>query len=139
MANNLNKNKTTMSFTKSVGTCFRKYVNCNGRASRSEYWWFQLFLNVTLWPASFVDTNFFDTPVQQAGPFWLILALAILLPSICVSIRRLHDVNKSGWWILIAFTCVGLIPLLIWFISKGSDSPNDYGGDPLQEDGITLT
>lgn len=57
----------------------------------------------------------------------------MLIPSIAVYIRRLHDVNRSGWWVFIALTIVGIIPLIIWVCSKGTDGPNDYGDDPLQE------
>ena len=64
-------------------------------------------------------------------PINTITTLITLLPAIMVLIRRLHDVNRSGWWILIAFTCIGIIPLLYWSIIKGTDGSNDYGDDPV--------
>ena len=65
-------------------------------------------------------------------PINTITSLITLLPAVCVFIRRLHDVNRSGWWILISFTCIGIIPLLYWVIIKGTDGSNDYGDDPVK-------
>ena len=126
-----------MSFTESVGTCFSKYVVATGRASRSEYWWFQLFLVIIQFTTIFSDAFLFTDLVLEDGisPINIVASLATLIPSIAVYIRRLHDVNRSGWWIFIALTCVGIIPLLIWLCSKGTDGPNDFGDDPLQEGG----
>ena len=61
----------------------------------------------------------------------LVFNLATLIPSIAVSVRRLHDTNRSGWWNLIALTFVGIIPLLIWLCQAGDKNDNQYGGDPL--------
>ena len=126
-----------MSFTESVGTCFSKYVVATGRASRSEYWWFQLFLVIIQFTTIFSDTLLFTDLVVEDGisPINTIASLAMFLPSMCAYIRRLHDVNRSGWWMFIALTCVGIIPLIIWVCSKGTDGPNDFGDDPLQEGG----
>lgn len=70
-----------------------------------------------------------------AGPtpiFSLLVALGTFLPSIAVAARRLHDVNKSGWWQLITITIIGLIPLLIWYVKKGEEGSNRFGDDPLK-------
>lgn len=61
----------------------------------------------------------------------MVVALGTLLPAICATVRRLHDVNKSGWWFLIIFTCIGIIPLIIWEATKGTSGSNEYGDDPL--------
>ena len=126
-----------MSFTESIGTCFSKYGVANGRASRSEYWWFSLFLFIISFVTSFADFFLFTDLVFEDGisPIYIVAILATLIPSIAVYIRRLHDVNRSGWWMFIALTCVGIIPLLIWACSKGTDGSNDFGDDPLQEGG----
>jgi len=126
-----------MSFTESVGTCFSKYGVATGRASRSEYWWFQLFLVIMQFTTIFSDAFLFSDLVleDEIYPINIVANLATLIPSICVYIRRLHDVNRSGWWMFIALTVVGIIPLLIWVFSKGTDGPNDFGDDPLQEGG----
>ena len=102
-----------MSFTESIGTCFRKYVDGNGRASRSEFWYFQLFLFILYTISQWIDSAVFGTGLGETGIVYMVVALGTLLPAICATVRRLHDVNKSGWWILIIFTCIGIIPLII--------------------------
>jgi uncharacterized membrane protein YhaH (DUF805 family) len=124
-----------MSFTKSIGTCFSKYGVASGRARRSEYWWFLLFSFIISFATGFADAFLFTDLVleDEIFPINTVASLAMLIPSIAVYIRRLHDVNRSGWWVFIALTIVGIIPLIIWVCSKGTDGPNDYGDDPLQE------
>ena len=123
-----------MNFSESISTCFRKFVSAKGRASRSEYWWFQLFLYLLSFITIFVDVLLFSDNVMENAifPINAITSLITLLPAVCVFIRRLHDVNRSGWWILISFTCIGIIPLLYWVIIKGTDGSNDYGDDPVK-------
>ena len=123
-----------MSFGQSISTCFRKFFSAKGRASRSEYWWFQLFLYLFSLITIFVDGLLFNDVIMENGisPINTITSLITLLPAIMALIRRLHDVNRSGWWILIAFTCIGIIPLLYWSIIKGTDGSNDYGDDPVK-------
>lgn len=107
-----------MTFGKSISTCMGKYVDFNGRAARPEYWWFYLFSVLLSWGALIVD---------HSGIVSGIVNLALLLPSLSVAARRLHDTNRSGWWMLIAFTIIGLIPLIIWLASKGNEQSNKYG------------
>ena len=123
-----------MNFSESISTCFRKFVSAKGRASRSEYWWFQLFLYLLSFITIFIDVLLFSDNVMENAifPINTITSLITLLPAVCVFIRRLHDVNRSGWWILISFTCIGIIPLLYWSIIKGTDGSNDYGDDPVR-------
>ena len=109
-----------MTFTESLQTCFNKYIDFNGRASRSEYWWFILL-------------NFGLSFIPIIG--W-ILRLAILLPTLAVQVRRLHDMGHSAWWLLLLvppITIFGLIVLLIMSIFSGTPGPNHYGRDPLQQ------
>ena len=120
-----------MSFTESIGSCLRKYVDGNGRASRSEFWYFQLFLIVIGTIAGWVDSAVFGTGLGDTGMVSTVIMLGTLLPFICATVRRLHDVNKSGWWILIMFTCIGIIPLIIWWATKGTSGSNEHGDDPL--------
>ena len=124
-----------MSFTESIGTCFSKYGVASGRARRSEFWWFQLFLSIIGIVGGIGDLIIFDTIYGEYGPINIVLTVATLLPSICAAVRRLHDVNRSGWWMIISLTLVGFIPLIIWWCFKGNDGPNDFGDDQLQEDG----
>jgi uncharacterized membrane protein YhaH (DUF805 family) len=120
-----------MSFTEAVKTCLQKYVGFSGRARRSEYWWFFLFTVLVSIVADLIDvmlgTMSEDTNVGVVGT---IAGLALLLPSIAVAIRRLHDTSRSGWWILL-----GLIPIVGWiilivFYVQDSHPDNKYGSSP---------
>ena len=118
-----------MSFAQSIAYCFSNYFNFNGRASRSEFWWFELFallLSVvgSVWDASMGDTS------GNGMMYWLAV-IATFFPIIAVTSRRLHDVNKSGWWQLIVFTIVGIPIYLYWVIIKGTDGNNDFGSSPI--------
>jgi uncharacterized membrane protein YhaH (DUF805 family) len=107
-----------MTFGKSIATCFAKYVNFNGRASRPEYWWFYLFTILLSWGSILVDSSRILS---------LFVNLAVFLPVVAAGSRRLHDTNRSGWWQLIMLTVIGIIPLVIWWASKSSDQDNQYG------------
>jgi uncharacterized membrane protein YhaH (DUF805 family) len=107
-----------INFGKSITICMGKYANFKGRATRPEYWWFYLFVTLLGWGALIVD---------QSGGVSLIVNLALVLPGLSSVFRRLHDTNRSGWWMLIALTIIGAIPLYIWLASKGDDQANDYG------------
>ena len=118
-----------MSFIDAVRTCFRKYADFTGRAQRSEFWWWYLF--TVLGTVLFTSLN---SEVADAILWaWLLLAwnLALLLPSLAVAVRRLHDTGASGWLLL-----VGLIPLLgalILIVSwalPGQPGSNKYGDQP---------
>jgi uncharacterized membrane protein YhaH (DUF805 family) len=120
-----------MGFVEAVQSCFRQYVGFSGRARRSEYWWFFLFTVLVSIVTSVLDsilgTMSEDTNVGVIGS---IASLALLLPSIAVAIRRLHDTSRSGWWILI-----GLIPIVGWiilivFYCQDSHGDNEHGPSP---------
>ena len=116
-----------MDLQNSIKTCIaKKYADFNGRASRSEYWWFQLFYIIVAFVAVIFDSMYIDNS-QTMGPLELVTTLALLLPALAVTARRLHDVGRSGWWMLIFITVIGMIPLLIWYISVGTKSKNKYG------------
>ncbi|KQZ89910.1 hypothetical protein ASD62_11975 [Phycicoccus sp. Root563] len=119
-----------MDFKTSVSTVLRKYVVFSGRARRSEYWWYVLFEVIVSAVARLLDSGLFDTKSGSTGPIALIVALGLFLPSLAVTVRRLHDGGRSGWWILI-----GLIPLigavvLIVFLVKDSVPDNEHGPSP---------
>jgi uncharacterized membrane protein YhaH (DUF805 family) len=107
-----------MTFGKAIATCFAKYVDFSGRASRPEFWWFYLFTILLGWGSMLVDSS---------QVLYVIINLAVLLPALAAGSRRLHDSNKSGWWQLIMLTVIGFIPLVIWLASKGTDQENQYG------------
>lgn len=107
-----------MTFGKAISTCLAKYFDFKGRASRSEFWWFYLFTILLSWGAVIVDSS------QVLS---MIVNIAMFFPVIAAGSRRLHDTNRSGWWQLMMITVIGLIPLIIWWASKGSDQENQYG------------
>ena len=138
-----------MSFTEAIKTGLQKYADFSGRASRSEYWWFFLFTIIARVLAGLIPGVGF------------IVGLALLLPSLSATARRLHDTNRTGWWILmpvgigIAGIIVGsalafagslawgagigllasmlaFLSLLPFLIQPGDPAPNRYGPDPLQ-------
>lgn len=115
-----------MSFTEAVQDGFEKYVGFEGRSSRSAYWWWYLFSILAYLVAIVIDT------VLGTGlVFYMIVAIGIFLPSLAVSVRRLHDTNKTGWWILIGFIpLIGAIVLLVFFLTASDPGPNQYGQGP---------
>ncbi len=116
-----------MSFTQAIGSAFRKYVVFNGRSSRSEYWWWALFAVIGYIAAAVIDTIIGTYPL-----LYVIWALVVILSGLAVSVRRLHDLDKSGWWVLIGFIpLIGGIIIIFWFVRRGSDGPNQFGEDPL--------
>jgi uncharacterized membrane protein YhaH (DUF805 family) len=113
-----------MSFAESVRSCFSKYVTWNGRAGRAEYWWFALFVLIF-----YVVGAVITAAVHSAIPV-ILFALVIILPSLAVTVRRLHDTGRSGWWYWISLVpLVGGIILLV-FLCTGSEGPNQYGSGP---------
>ena len=120
-----------MGFTQAVKSCFRQYVGFGGRAPRSEYWYFVLFYFVAAIVLSLVDGLLFGA-AGHMSPLASLLTLALLLPSIAVAIRRLHDIDRTGWWILLWFVpIVGVIVLIVFFVQRGTTGANRFGPDPL--------
>jgi uncharacterized membrane protein YhaH (DUF805 family) len=116
-----------MNFQQAVASVFRNYANFNGRAARSEYWWFVLF--------SFLVSAVL-TLIDGSGLLSGIWSLIVLLPSLAVGARRLHDTDRSGWWLLIMLVpLIGFIVLIWFFVTRGNDGPNRFGADPLGENG----
>lgn len=124
-----------MDFQTAVRTVLlEKYATFSGRAPRSEFWWFFLFsilCNVVL---SFIDRGLFGGMAggEGVGILGALFSLAVLLPSIAVGVRRMHDQDRTGWWLLIAFVpLIGALVLLYFYVQKGTEGPNQYGPDPL--------
>jgi uncharacterized membrane protein YhaH (DUF805 family) len=118
-----------MNFQEAISSGFRNYVTFAGRAARSEYWFLTLFTILVGVGAAILDAAFF--PGLTASPVHSLVSLALFLPGLAVSVRRLHDLDRTGWWLLIILTGIGLILLLIWFCLRGTSGPNRYGPDPL--------
>lgn len=125
-----------MSFTAAVRSVLTQYVGFSGRARRSEYWWFVLFSILVGIIASVLDSVLGTDFESSAGSglFSLLANLALLLPSLAVAIRRLHDTDRSGWWVLIGLIPIlGLIVLVVFFVQDGTPGPNRFGPSPKQE------
>jgi uncharacterized membrane protein YhaH (DUF805 family) len=119
----------SMNFPQAVATVLKKYAVFSGRASRSEYWYFVLFYFLGSIAASILDAVVFQSTDKRV--FSTIFALIMFLPILGVEIRRLHDVDRRGWWIFIKITIIGMIyPLLVWECRKGTAGPNRFGDDP---------
>ena len=114
-----------MNFVDAIKSGFDNYVGFSGRAARSEYWFWTLFVIIASIVAAILDV------MLGLGLIGAIVSLALFLPGIAVSIRRLHDIDRTGWWLLIAFTGIGLIVLLVFDCTKGTTGPNRFGSDPL--------
>ena len=129
----------------------RKYSDFSGRACRSEYWWYILFVNLLYIGLSIVGgvltvfTGMIGAYLMIA--IFIIALVGLLVPSIAVTVRRMHDLNVSGWW-LILFLVLSLIPLInnllvigyiICFCLKGTTGTNKYGQDPLAAENQSLT
>lgn len=104
----------------------KKYADFSGRSRRTEYWMFFLF-NFAIG----IVLSVVDYVLGTAGILALLFALAILIPSIAVGVRRLHDTDRSGWWLLIAFIpFIGTIALIIFFVLDSSPGDNRFGANP---------
>jgi len=124
-----------MTLSESISTCFAKFATFQGRASRSEYWWFILAVTIFTYLLQIVVgiTTLTDADEGLGAAIGMnIIVWILFIPEISAGSRRLHDVGKSGWWQLIAFTVIGLIPLIIWMARVGDKEPNRFG-DPLTE------
>tara|TARA_R110002096_G_scaffold8802_5_gene35816 strand:+ start:2113 stop:2460 length:348 start_codon:yes stop_codon:yes gene_type:complete len=114
-----------MDFMTSVRTVFAKYADFNGRAIRSEYWWFVLFTMIVGIILSIIDVIVFS--LESFGPLSSIFQLAVLIPSLAVAARRLHDIDKSGWWQLLwLIPIVGWILLIYWLATRAPEGENRY-------------
>ena len=116
-----------MDFQTSVKTCFNKFAVFSGRAQRSEFWFFVLFGFLGGIIALIIDVMILGYPIEENGPINLIFSVALILPSISVAARRLHDINKSGWWQLLWLTIIGGILLIIWHATEGENKKNKFG------------
>jgi uncharacterized membrane protein YhaH (DUF805 family) len=118
-----------MQFQDAIQSGLRNYVTFSGRAARSEFWYWTLFAFLVAAVSGILDFALF--PSMGTGPLNAVTSLLLFLPGLAVSVRRLHDLDRTGWWILLTLTIIGLIVLLIWDCTKGTDGPNRFGPDPL--------
>ncbi len=138
-----------MNFIHVINTCFKKYSIFKGRANREEYWYWKLFEFFVAYASFRLDQIIFE---KSSGSFSLFVFFITFLPGISVSVRRLHDLDKSGWWLLlpfvgiffffftkmtnmsiiltnmsISFSAISFLILLFWFVSPGTKGENRFG------------
>lgn len=111
---------------------FKNYFNFNGRARRKEYWFFTLFHLIFVIAAMVVDNVLgLASDALGYGPVYILYALGSFIPSLSLSVRRLHDIGRSGWWmLLLLIPCIGAIILLVFAVTEGDGQTNTYGPDP---------
>ena len=137
-------------FFAAIGTCLRKYAMFQGRAPRSEFWWWALFqtfislgflaLNMPYYSqcavqllnlATLPPESFSEAMVDRLAD---LTDVAAFLPTLAVTVRRLHDIGKSGWWVLFGLVpAAGQVMMLIWNCRHGTNGANRYGPDPLRD------
>ena len=123
-----------MNFSQAVSSFFARWKDFNGRSSRSEYWWATFFVILTS-----IFTNILTLFLGLSGSIVALIVLLLIvifslfltIASLALVVRRLHDTNKSGWWYLIIFTIIGVLPLLYWYCKKGDEGENRFGSNPL--------
>ncbi|WP_170340319.1 DUF805 domain-containing protein [Ruegeria arenilitoris] len=121
-----------------VRTVLSKYATFQGRAPRSEFWWWVLALFLVLVVTQLIDGAVvapllgFDAFASEAGqPLSWLVSLGVILPNIAVGVRRLHDTGRSGWWILIGLIpLIGTLILLYFYIQPSEQAENAYGAAP---------
>ena len=121
-----------MGFGDAVRTCWKKYGDFDGRAARSEFWWWVVFVALVQFAAAIVLTIILIIFQNVGFLQWLsvlifmVIVLAFILPSIAVSVRRLHDRDLSGWFYLLSFVPFGGLVLFIFYVLPGTPGPNRY-------------
>ena len=108
-----------MNPVQAVQSALGNYANFNGRSRRSEYWWFFLIVNI----------SFLVLGILGALVLSLLQVVEVVL-ALAVTVRRLHDTGRSGWWILLGLVPFGGLVLLVFFVLPGTSGPNQYGEEP---------
>lgn len=116
-----------MNFATSITTCLKKYADFSGRASRSEFWWFYLFFLTDYLLFAILALTIDEVFFLVLGIF----SLAILLPILAAGVRRLHDVNRSGWWVLLSFIPLASLALMYFQVQPSHIGDNQYGPQGL--------
>ena len=115
----------TVGFGDAVRSALGQYAGFRGRARRSEYWWFVLFFVLVYLGAALIDGILFGFPLLVVG-----VLLGLFVPNLAVSVRRLHDTNRSGWWLLLNLVPFGGIVVLVFQCLDSDMGPNQYGPSP---------
>lgn len=118
-------------FVGAIKKGFRGYVVWNARSTRSEYWWWTLFAFIVAFVAAIIDTAVFsaDMATGGIGPVGVITSLALFLPGLSLWIRRLHDTDRSGWWVwILLIPIIGLIITLVFVLLPSKMGPTRWNG-----------
>lgn len=122
-----------MSFADAVRSTLTQYAVFSGRARRAEYWWFTLF-NIIVMVAAFVLLTAGGDALGTAGVvLYALVALGLFLPGLAVTVRRLHDTGRSGWWFLLSFVPLGAFVVLYFLVQEGQPTVNAHGPSPKHE------
>ena len=128
----INMENSNMSFVQSVKRCFVNYKNFSGRSSRADYWFFYLFDIFVFNLMSIIQgSSNFGEGLISVDTLIIMIGVGVGVPYLAVGVRRLHDVNRSGWWLLAAVTIIGIFLLLYWLIKSGDAEPNRFGEKPI--------
>lgn len=124
-----------MNFIQAVRSVVRQYAGFSDRARRAEYWWWTLFVTIVYVLAGIADRavgfTFAESSTVAVGWITLVAWLALIVPSLAVLFRRLHDTGRTGWWWLLSLVCgIGAIVVLIFCLLDGERGANRYGPDP---------
>ena len=125
-----------MNFLNAVKSYFVRWNDFKTRSSRSEYWWATLFSVLVSLASDLINVAIASTPSALSfiiAILVIIFLIFMMIAGIALAIRRLHDLDKSGWWYLLIFTIIGIIPLTIWFCFKGTEGENRFGENPLSK------
>ena len=123
-----------MNFLNAVKSYFVRWNDFKTRSSRSEYWWATLFSVLVSLALELLNVAIASNPpalILTISILVLIFLIFMMIASLALAVRRLHDLDKSGWWYLLVFTIIGIIPLTTWFCSKGTEGENRFGENPL--------
>jgi uncharacterized membrane protein YhaH (DUF805 family) len=130
-----------MNFPDAIKAGFTNWIDFSGRATRSEYWYFTLFLVLTGMVTGIVDIAVFKIALKSSsnGPITNLVSLLTFIPMLSLSVRRFHDIDKSGWWYIGV-----LIPIIGWIVgwnfmvARGTEGDNRFGDDPLSHEPLDL-
>ena len=115
-------------FVDAIRLGFNNYFNFSGRSRRSEYWYWVLFVTVVGAILATIDSSIAgNLSFEDIGILEGLFILVTLIPGLAVSVRRLHDVNRTGWWLLLILTIIGVFVLLYWACQKGTEGKNTFG------------
>lgn len=124
-----------MNIVEATVSFFTRWNDFQGRSTRSEFWWPVLSIGIPLRLLEY----FMNFALQNELGTLILLPLSLFyaIANLSLSIRRLHDLGATGWWVLLPFTIIGIFIILIWFCNRGTVGENRFGSDPLQQEDAT--